>query len=214
MLNRLAMNSLPAIVERRLQGVVTLLDEGLQARVHAIHEARRTDRAFRRPFTASPLLRALLCDLLGDLGSSVVRVDELGNGGCEVVMFDDGVERRFRLKLASRDQYGRLVVTASSDSILTTAPRPPELFDPPEFNSASTIEQWVLAYRLQSETSTFMEVSAGRVVGTVNDRPPYRLLLDDLVAFAVTPPTPPSFRGSEDDLDLGEEEGLGNEEAS
>lgn len=128
-------------------------------------------------------------------------------------MIDGGVERRFRLKLASRDRYGRLVVTASSDSILTNAPRPPELFDPPELVAASTIEQWVLAYRLHDETSTFVEVSAGRVVGKANDLPPYRLLLDDRVMFAINPPIPPSFRGDEDDLDLGEEEGFGDEEA-
>lgn len=207
------MNSLPAIVERRLQGIVTLLNEGLQERVHGVHEARRADRAFRRPFTASPLLRALLCDILGDVQSSTIRVDELGNGGCEVVMHDADIERRFRLKLAARDQYGRLVVTASSDSILAVAPRLPELFDPPELKSPSSIEQWVLAYRLHGDTSTFVEVSAGRVVGKANERPPYRLLLDDLVSFAIHPPIPPSFRGSEDDLDLGEEEGFGTEGA-
>ena len=66
-------------------------------------------------------------------------------------MFDDGAERRFRLKLARRDEFCRLIVTASSDSILTAVPRVPELFDPPEVDCSSGTEQWVLAYRLQAD---------------------------------------------------------------
>lgn len=103
---------------------------------------------------------------------------------------------------------------ASSDSILTNVPMPPTLWDPPELEVPTTTEQWVLAYLLDESTRTFLEVTAGRVVGKANDRPPYRLVLDDLVTFALMPPVPPRFPGSEDDLDLGGEEDLGNEEAS
>lgn len=142
-----------------------------------------------------------------------VRIDELGNGGCEVAVVEAGVERRFRVKLGHLDSYGRLVVTAGSDSILTPAPRTATLFDPPEFERPATFQQWVLAYLLHPQTRTFAGVTAGRIVDVVNDRPPFRLVLDDLIAFDITPPAPPSFPGSVDDLDLGGEEELGDEDA-
>lgn len=206
------MESLPEPVLRKLQAIVTLMDEGLDERTHNVDAARRKDRAFRRKFTESPLRRSLLCDILTQANLHGVKVHELGNGGCEVAIVHKGVERRFRLKQAVFDRYGRLVVTASSDSILTPQPRPATLWDQEPDTEVSTFQQWVLAYTLDTRTNTFASVTAGRVVGIKNQRSPFKLLLDDLVAFALTPPPSTDFLGADDDLDLGED-GTAEEDA-
>lgn len=205
MLKPSVMNSLPEPVLQRLQAIVTLLEDGLQERVHKVDTARRADRAFRRRFTESPLRRSLLCDIVSSANIPGIRVHELGNGGCELSIVHAGIERRFRFKNATLDKYGRLVVTASSDSILTPQPRPATLWDPEEASTARAFEQWVLAYLLDPHTRTFAGVTAGRVVGIKNGRSPFKLLLDDLIPFIITSPTAASFLGDDDDLDLGED---------
>lgn len=206
------MESLPDPVLRKLQTVVTILDDGLQERTHKVDAARRIDRAFRRrSFTEDPLRRSLLCDILVASGTPGVRVDELGNGGCELSIVHGGVERRFRLKKASVGRYNQLVVTASSDSILTPQARRARqatLWDEFEPDTCEPepeqFQQWVLAYLLHPQTRTFTAVTAGRVVDVKGRRSPFKLVLDDLVHFAVTPAPAVQFVGDDDDLDLGE----------
>jgi hypothetical protein len=104
---------------------------------------------------------------------------------------------------------------SNSDSILTGAARETEgtLFDSEVPSPPVTHEQWVLAYRLHPGTRTFVEVKAARVVGLLSQRAPYRLKLADLVdiPFSVSPPS--NFVGDVDDLDLGDEEERGDEQA-
>lgn len=173
--------------------------------------AQSADPAFHRTFTEGPLRRALLCDFLGDLCAPGLRVDELGNGGVEISIVHDTIERRFRLKLASLDPYGMLAVTASSDSILTPQPRERALWDEPAFLDPTDFEQWVLAYVLHPQTRTFTLVQAGRVVGKLNEYSPFKLILADRVSFKITPPAPPSFYGNDDDLNLGHQDDEGGE---
>ncbi|MDP9421145.1 MAG: hypothetical protein M3P53_13570 [Actinomycetota bacterium] len=170
--------------------------------------------AFDVGWIEAGLTRALICSTACLLGGQRFRVHDLGNGGVELVHVYDDVERRFRIRRASRNAYGALRVVVNSESILTGAAREVEatLFDEP-VSIPSTHEQWVLAYLLHPGTRTFVEVKAGRVVGLLTDRSPYRLKLADVVDIPFLALPPSNFPGSrDDDLDLGDEDEGGSEE--
>jgi hypothetical protein len=59
---------------------------------------------------------------------------------------------------------------------------------------------------LQPGTHTFLEVKAGRVVGLLGQRPPFRLKLADVVDIPFLTPPPASFPRDDDNLDLGDED--------
>lgn len=190
------------------------VEDRLQADAHKVAVAVREHAAFQARWVESDLTRALICSTARELGASSFRVDELGNGGVELRQVYGCVERRFRLRRAERDSHRSLRVMSNSDSILTGAARETEatLFDP-GFVPPASHEQWVLAYLLHPVTRTFVEVKAGRVVGLLTQRPPYRLRLVDLVDIPFTISPPSNFRGDEDDLNLDDEDERGDEQA-
>lgn len=195
---------LPAEVLSKLQAVVAGLDEGLQASSYKIGQAMEVDHAFDRSYVDSPLLRALVCSIASNLNVNGVRVEQFGNGGCEIRIAHGDTDRWFRLKKASRDKYGHLDVRASSDSFLTRRARSNQLslLDDDIVRDATTHEQWVLPYLLHPITRTFTEFFAALPVGTVNEHAPFRLILDHVVGLGLPNHTPDRFQGSLDDLDL------------
>lgn len=191
------------------------VEDRLQADAHKVTVAVGEHPAFNVRWVETDLTRALICDTAGVLGASRFRVEELGNGGVELRHVYGGVERRFRLRRAERNASGFLRVMSNSDSILTGAARETEatLFDTEIVPPPAIHEQWVLAYRLHPGTRTFVEVTAGRVVGLLTKRPPYRLSLADVAEIPFTIAPPSDFPGKGDDLDLGDEDERGDEQA-
>lgn len=187
--------------------LVVGLEDRLQADAHTVSVAIGEHSAFNVRWIETHLTRALISDAATLVGEKRFRTHDLGNGGVELVHLLGGVERRFRLRRGQRDAYGVLQVMSNSDSILTDAARAVDatLFDG-DSTPPARYEQWVLAYRLHPVTRTFVEVKAGRVVGFLTQRPPYRLRLADVVNVPFLAPTPPSFPGNRDDLDLGDED--------
>ena len=192
-----------------LQRFVCDLEEGLQADSHRVGSAKDQHKGFKKNWVESDLVRALISALAHSLATDDLAVESLGNGGLELVNDHDGTERRFRVKRAKRNGLGKLIVTASSDSILTMVIPPPSLFDE-EGAAPHTAEQWVLAYLLNPRTLTFHDVYAGRVIGKKRKKSPYILELADVVRIPHTVPLPPEFNPERDDLDFpdeGEEHG-------
>jgi hypothetical protein len=197
---------LPDPVLDRVKRFVWGLEEGLQAAAHKVGSAIAEHPAFDARWVESPLIRALISSTAQSLAANGVRVESLANGGAEISITHDGIERRLRLKRADLDSYGRLDVRTSSDGILAATARDPSLFDDPDEVDPERVEQWVLAYLLHPGTRTFRSVSAGRVVGFLTTSPPYRLALADLVVIPHIAPPPLGFPSNQDDLDLGVDE--------
>jgi hypothetical protein len=190
------------------------VEEQLQADAHKVTVAVGEHSAFNVRWVENDLTRALICATACARGAGRFRVEELGNGGVDLSHAYGGVERMFRLRSATRDASGFLRVMSNSDSILTGAARQTEatLFDPVVPAPPAARERWVLAYRLHPGIRTFLEVTAGRVVGLLTHRPPYRLDLADLAGIPFTIAPPSNFPGKGDDLDLGDEDERGDEE--
>jgi hypothetical protein len=210
------MSHLPEPVFRQLKRFVRGVDDGLQAGVHTVDRAMSADRAFDHGYVASPLFRALLCSVGGEVASTNhLQFDELGNGGCEITITHQGYERRFRLKRAKFDARGFLDLRVSSDSLVTKTAigMNRSLFDDDDV-STPPFEQWLLAYSLSPSTRVLQKVYATLPIGLVDPDSvsPYRLALGPVVPIPLITPTPPRFDGGREDLDLGdadEEEGFG-----
>jgi hypothetical protein len=207
---------LPGPVLKTLTTFVQGLDEALQAEAHKVEQAVAVDDAFDRRYVAAVLTRSLICSIAHTLRGDALFVEELPNGGCELWNVDAAIERRFRFRRVTRDQYGLLDVRTSSDSLLAGKAREAtlSLFDEPVTLPSET-EQWVLAYMLEPATQTLKELSAARIIGFMNDRAPFRLKLGDVTRIALSASLPPAFQGTNDDLELpGEEDDEEGEAAS
>lgn len=205
---------LPEPVLSLLKRFVSGVEEGLQADAHKVGLAVAEHPGFDTNWVESHLIRAVIASLSRAFGGNDLSMEDLANGGVEVTNVHEGVERRFRLRRAKRDARGTLVVTTSSDSILTLTAQDPTLFDDEDTLSAPPpdLEQWVIAYLLHPGTLTFAEVSVARVAGVIGDRSPYRLKLADIVRVPHAVPLPPDFTPDRDDLDLpGEDEDRGQQ---
>ena len=158
-------HALPEPVRDLLTSFVCRLEEGLQADGHKVGLAVANHPAFDARWVESPLVRAVIAATAAPLGGRGLRVEELTNGGVEVYIVHERIERRFRVKRAVRDRDGRLDVRVSSDSLLAvSAQRIATLFDQDEDQDETeppTIQRWVLAYLLHPGTRTLLEVSAG-----------------------------------------------------
>lgn len=147
------------------------------------------------------MVRALLCSIGTHARVPGLEVAALGNGGMSIRSVHGGVERRFRLRKATLDQYGALVVRVNTDSILTHgASNAPGFWDEPTLES-SEYEQWILAYVLNPVIRTFERVTAAYPVGLYGDKSPYRLLLDRHASISLRRPEGGGggrFRGGDD----------------
>jgi hypothetical protein len=208
-------HELPERVQDRLAFLAQRIDEAMSSDGHTVPEALHLHVAFDHGYVESTLLRALLSDSAMLACPPEMTVDQLGNGGCEVTDYEDGVERKFRFRRAERNSKGALVVRVSSDSILNGVhvERDPDLFNQEVPDTPPAVrQQWVLAWRLSPATQTLHEVWAGRVIGVTGDQPPFKLVLANLTKIAHEPGLPPTFLGSDDDLDLNDERETGEEE--
>lgn len=197
-------HSLPDEVAGRLQALIWSMEEGLQADGHAVGKGMAAHAAFDQQCVGSHLTRALVRAEAVGARVAGVRIESLPNLGCEIVITHEGVTYRFRLRRAEERSSGLLVVSTSSDSFLTKSVRSATLFDDEVVWEAEQDQQWVLAYTINPVTRTFSRIEAGYPTGFANSTSPYRLVMEQRVAFSLAAPTPPSFPGGSDDLDLGE----------
>jgi hypothetical protein len=204
---------LPEQVRLGLQYLFCAVEERLQAETHTVGLAIESNpNAFDNGWVESHLSRAVIAQAAFSVDGGALHRKELPNGGVEITSRDNGIERRFRLRRATKDKYGGLIVRTSSDGILGLAASDPTLFDDPFAVPPSVVEQWVIGYVLNRVTHTFAEVSAARVVGKRGQRPPFRLKLADTIRIPHAAPLPPGFKPDQDDLDFPEEdEGLGEQ---
>lgn len=202
--------ALPSPVVDLLTQMAEALDEGLQAEGHNVGTAMTVHSSFDEGYIASPLRRGLVSGIVRGVGIPGLRFRAVGNGGCEVHNVHEDVVRRFRLKSAKRDVDGRIDVRVGTDSILTHRARAATLFDTSEPEQGTMFpadEIWLLPYMVSPVTWTLNEMYVGLPVGTVNEHPPFRLVLDHVVRLHHLTPPPPSFRATSEDLDLGEAAG-------
>jgi len=182
------------------------VDEALQSKAHAVSTAVSASTDYDQGWVENTLRRAHVYPSLRSVDQHVFRVDELTNGGCEIVAHHDSVERRFRWRTARLDRDGFLVVKSNSDSILTHAGRAQTLWDSLNDNAPPAVQQWVLAYAFDLNSGGLRFLYAGWVSGTKNEKPPYTLtFVDPIVEIPLAVPVPPTFPSDDEDLDLGDE---------
>ncbi|HEY7873918.1 MAG TPA: hypothetical protein VIG64_02230 [Actinomycetota bacterium] len=170
----------------------------------------KLDPAFNARAVESPLCRSIIAQSFCSMSAQGLLTKPKPNYGGEAISVVDGIERRFRLRSARKNRFNSLIVTSSSDSVLTPDENRPKLFDDDEVDEigpSDVFEQWVIAYLLNRGTHTFHEVWIGRVVKALGKKAPYRLVLDDVALLPHDAPLPPDFRPhKDDDLDLGDDD--------
>lgn len=203
---------LPAAPFEALRLLICRLEDVLEASAHTVGAAMAEHSSFDERYVESPLCRSLISDGVRKVAGDEIEVITLSNGGLELLMVHERVERRFRFKRAEKDSKGDIVVRSSSDSLLSRDTSQPNLFDrsapPPERS-----EQWVIAYFLVPGIWVFHEVFAGRVTGKIGNASPCRLELNDVVRVPHLDVLPPPFKSVEDDLELPDHD-EGSEEAA
>ena len=202
------MSHLPPDVLTSLTYLGQEVDEALQSEAHAVGTAQSASEDYDQGWVESHLRRAHLYPSVRGVRQNAFGVEELKNGGCEIVSHCDSIERRFRWRRARLNREGRLVVTANTDSILTHAARTHTLWDSLEDRPPSTVQQWVLAYSFDRNSGGLGFLFAGWVSGTRNENAPYILtFVDPIDQIPLAAPEPPPFRADDEDLDLGDDEG-------
>jgi hypothetical protein len=131
--------------------------------------------------------------------SNVLTFRKVKGTGVEVQTFEGGVDRRFRLRRASRDADGRLTVLASSDSSLAS--------DDEETASLFPPERWVLGYIINDDRRV-TEVVVGQRVG-YEVGPPGKVIFGREELLGGAGPAPTDFRPEVDDDLFGEEDDTG-----
>src|SRR5688572_6364161 len=122
------MSHLPKATETVLGHLVYRIEEGLQEHAHKVGMAMEEHEAFGVSYVESPLIRSLIVWTAKQLDSEGLRLTELPMGGASLAHDHDGMTRGFRMRHATRNARGELVVLVSSDSIVGK-PGDPTLFD-------------------------------------------------------------------------------------
>ncbi|QZA08827.1 hypothetical protein K3U94_06020 [Mycolicibacter heraklionensis] len=111
------MSRLSGKLVHRLTKVAEELQEVFAERGHHVDQALDVDESFGSPQSTAFLMRDLAIDAVAVAASRVgVEFGSVNGSGRELRSFDEGVERRFRLRRASRDEGGSIVMTANSDA--------------------------------------------------------------------------------------------------
>jgi len=202
---------LPGLVQDRLVEFVQGVDEAMQVSAHRVETALAVTPAFDKRDIDSRLVRANLCHAAVGLAGEGLEVVELAMGGCEARIVEDGRCYRFRWARAKLDpRRGSLVVRVNSDSALTHRVKAATLFEDSETIVLADDEFWLLVYLVHPLTRTFNRVVVGLPVA-VQGRSPHRVVFGTRFDVPLEPHTPPDFGARDDDLDLGDEDDLGEE---
>lgn len=205
------MSHLPDEVAGRLQRFITELESRVQADVHTVGRARSAHRAFKRNWLVMDNFRALIACHAGEVAEDQdLEWHDVGSGGWALRLVHEDRIMVFRWKKGDVDRYGRLRVTADTDSTLTRclAGRQAQMsfFDDVEDLVRTPVvdddnqEIWVLGWLLPATHLGIERVVAAWPAGFANRRAPFKLILADPHDFDLEAPTPPTFPGDPDDL--------------
>lgn len=186
--------SLPSDAERlRLDAIALDLRETFAERGHHVDTALEADPAFDSGDARSALMRALVKETLGRAASIVggVAYQSVNGSGRELV----GERHRYRVRKATRNASGDLVITASSESSLGVEEEP----------SLFPLEQWVFGW-IPDGDGLIAEVFVAEVLGIASGSGPGQLILGHALPLGGGTPFGGGFTPSEEDLDLGEDD--------
>jgi hypothetical protein len=178
------------------------IEDRLQADGHRISQAIELSAAFNEGYVESTLLRSLVAAAVSSTGVPVV---ELANGGRDIIVPQGERHLIFRLKKAERDALG-LRVLAGSDSVFSAPVGQGSMFPTLVPND---VERWVLAL-IFDDDNMLVEAVAARPIGFRASRPGRLLFDQNQFSLPIGSPSPPSFDGDDEDLEIpdeGEEEG-------
>lgn len=189
--------SLPSAGERLgLNRIADELHETFSARGHQVGKALDVDPAFgkRSGHSKTYLERDLVLEAVDVAGSQTgLPMRSVKGGGYEIV----GGRHRYRILRGRRSAEGELVVLVGSDSTLILE----------EDDGLFPLESWIFCW-VRGEAAQVAEIVAAEIQGK---RPgiPGRLILGPGLSLGSGGPSDRGFVPSDEDLDLGDEEGEG-----
>ncbi|QNJ91443.1 hypothetical protein HZU40_25065 [Mycolicibacterium fluoranthenivorans] len=194
----------PEKLVRRLVMVAEELQEVFAERGHHIDQALEVDEAFGSPQTIAFLMRDLAIDAVAAAASRVgVEFGPVNGSGRELLSFDEGIERRFRLRRASRGaDGGAILMTANSDAPLrVTADEGDGLFP---------IEAWTFGWIPASGSALVAEAFVAPLL-RFEPGTPGHLILGSVIPL-LGPETPSgAFRPTDEGLEGFDDDELGGE---
>lgn len=190
-----------------MQQIANTLREVFSARGYRVSAALDLDPAFRRSRRSeSSLVRDLVLDTIerATLQAGVGCIPVQG-GGLDVAIIVDNVDRRYRVRKATRDQdSGDYVVLQGTDAIMTVTEADPDGLFP--------IQRWLFGYTVDAE-GYLDRIFEARVIRLTDEKMP-RLVLSQVHEFEPPLEAGPSGGGftpaAEDDLGWDEDEGEDN----
>ena len=181
---------------QRLRRVAVDLQEVFAERGHRIDSAMDVDPAFGSGGSRAWMARDLAIDAVGEAASRAgLDFRPVNGSGRELRAFDGGVDRRYRLRRARRDEAGAITVPVNSSSAALVAD---ESLIPEEF--------WVLGY-VMSRDSLVMSVFVAEILGVEEGRPGKLILgeITQLLGFDAPTggfkPTEEGLPGFDDEVD-------------
>lgn len=173
------------------------LREEFEERGHRIDKGLSADRAFGRG-SRSSMTRELVADVISAAASPMGIDFRSVNGAGRELRFLSAVDRRYRLRRARRSVDGELVVPVSSDSALA-------------IDELTLIreEHWGFLW-VVNDDSQMAEVLIAEIVGFTEGRPG-RLRFGEVIALGSPNSPRGGFRPTDEDLDLGDEDGFGRQ---
>ncbi|WP_091764777.1 hypothetical protein [Blastococcus aurantiacus] len=182
------MSQLTDLEVQRLRRIASDLREVFAERGYRIDSAMDVDFAFGSGVSRAALARDLAIDAASESASRVgLDFRPVNGAGREFRSFSDGVDRRYRLRRARRDDSGAFTVVANSSAAVMVAD---ESLIPEEF--------WVLAYVL-SDSFLVENVFAAQILGLEDGRPG-RLILGKLTQLLGPDAPTGGFKPTDEEL--------------
>lgn len=189
----------------RLAQVAEELQEVFVERGHHVEQALDVDQSFGSPQTVGFLMRDLAIDAIAVAASRVgVEFGPVNGSGRELRSFDHGVERRFRVRRASRDaDHGNIVMTANSDAPLKVATD--------EADGLFSIEAWTFGWIPTSGSILVAEVFIAPLL-RFDPGTPGHLVLGQVIPLLGSDTPSGGFRPSQEGLEgFDDDEAIGGE---
>ncbi len=173
---------------QQLRQIAADLREVHEERGHRVEQALGVDSAFGSSMSRSWLGRDLTVEAISEAASQRgLDFRPVKGLGREFRFSDGGVDRRYRLRKASKRADGTYVIIANSDSALTV-----------DEDTLFPEEAWVLGYTLSADC-LLEDVFIAPIVDRVEGRPGY-LVLGRVIELVGAPTPPAGFQPRDEDL--------------
>lgn len=180
---------------RQLSQVSTELQEVFAERGHRVDVALEADESFGSTAQSkTSLMRELALDAVAAAASRVgVQFGVVNGSGRELRTFDDGVDRRFRVRRASRDSDGNIVLMANSDAPLRV------VVD--EGDGLYPVEAWAFGWIPVAEAVLVAEVFVAPILDFVPGNPGHLVLGRAISLLGPDTPSGGGFTPRDEGLD-------------